>query len=46
MTAHHELLGGKLHVYRRDRSRFWQCAAFLGGQNFRISTKEESLARA
>lgn len=46
MTAHHELLGGKLHVYRRDRSRFWQCSAMFDGQNFRISTKEESLARA
>jgi hypothetical protein len=46
MTEQHELLGGKVHVYRRDNSRFWQCSAFLEGQNFRISTKEESLGRA
>ena len=44
--AHHELMGGKLHVYRRDNSRFWQCAAFLDGKNHRVSTKEEGLAQA
>ena len=46
MTAHHELLGGKLHVYKRDNSSFWQCSTFLGGKNYRVSTKEESLAQA
>jgi integrase len=46
MAAHHELLGGKLHVYKRDNSRFWQCSTFLGGRNYRISTKEESLGQA
>jgi len=46
MTARHELFDGKLHVYRRDRSRFWQCSTFLEGQNFRASTKEESLVLA
>lgn len=39
-------MGGQLHVYRRENSRFWQCAAFLKGRNHRISTKEESLAQA
>lgn len=39
-------MGGALHVYKRENSRFWQCAAFLGGRNHRISTKEESLDRA
>jgi hypothetical protein len=46
MAAHHELFGGKLHVYKRDNSRFWQCSTFLGGRNYRISTKEESLGHA
>jgi integrase len=46
MVAQHELMGGKLHLYKRDNSRFWQCSTFLGGRNHRISTKEESLSQA
>lgn len=46
MTTSHTLMGGKLHVYRRENSRFWQCATYLGGRNQRVSTKEESLALA
>ena len=42
----HKLMGGKLHVYRRENSRFWQCATFLKGRNHRASTKEDSLAKA
>src|SRR5260221_5977433 len=45
MTSH-ELMGGKLQVYRRGNSRFWQCAASVGGKQRRASTKEESLALA
>ena len=44
--ADHELMGGKLHVYKRDNSRFWQCSTFLGSKNHRTSTKEESLSQA
>ena len=44
--AHHELMGGKLHVYKRDNSGFWQCSTFLGGKNHRVSTKEEGLSQA
>lgn len=46
MAEHHELMGGKLHVYKRDNSRFWQCSAYLAGKNRRITTKEESLSHA
>ena len=46
MTAHHELLNGKLHLYKRENSSNWQCSAFLSGQNFRVSTREDSLSRA
>jgi integrase len=46
MVAHHELMDGRLHVYKRDNSRYWQCSAFLSGRNHRVSTKEESLAHA
>lgn len=46
MTAKHELMGGKVHVYKRENSSVWQCSTFLGGKNHRVSTKEESLAQA
>lgn len=42
----HELFGGKLQLYRRGDGRFWQCAARIGPQRFRSTTKEESLERA
>lgn len=42
----HELMGGKLHVYKRENSRLWQCSTYLAGRNHRISTKQESLAQA
>ena len=44
--ASHELLGGKLQVYQRANSRFWQCAASVGGKQRRTSTHEESLSLA
>ncbi|MCC6946389.1 MAG: site-specific integrase [Bradyrhizobiaceae bacterium] len=44
--AHHRLMGGRLHLYKRENSRFWQCATFLAGTNHRESTKEESLEQA
>jgi hypothetical protein len=46
MAEHHELMGGKLHVYKRDNSRFWQCSTYLRGKNWRNFTKEESLSHA
>jgi len=42
----HDLMGGKLHVYKRENSRYWQCSTYLGGKNRRMTTKEESLAHA
>ena len=45
-AARHELMGGKLHVYKRENSRCWQCATYLNGKNWRVSTKEESLQHA
>ncbi|WP_421788637.1 tyrosine-type recombinase/integrase [Hyphobacterium sp.] len=46
MAEHHTLYGGKLHVYKRPNSRFWQCSAYLKGKNRRVSSKEESLQLA
>jgi integrase len=42
----HTLVGGKVQIYRRDNSRFWQCSASVGGKQRRTSTKEESLGLA
>jgi integrase len=46
MAEHHELMGGKLHVYKRENSRHWQCSTYLAGKNRRLSTKEDSLSHA
>jgi len=42
----HALMGGKLHVYRRENSGSWQCSSYLAGRNHRVSTRTESLAHA
>ena len=42
----HEVLAGKVQVYRRPNSKFWHCAASIGGQQRRATTKQESLAQA
>lgn len=46
MTTRHELLGGKVQIYQRPNSPHWQCAASVGGRQFRASTKQEGLAQA
>ena len=44
--ADHTIMGGKVHVYRRENSSFWQCSTYLSGKNRRVSTKEKNLAKA
>jgi hypothetical protein len=46
MTEQHLLMGGKLHVYKRENSQHWQASTYLAGKNWRKSTKEESLSHA
>jgi integrase len=46
MSESHTILGGKVHIYRRPNSSYWQCATYLGRRNRRRSTKEESLSKA
>jgi integrase len=46
MTARHGLLGGKVQVFQRPNSPFWQCSASVGGRQFRASTKQEGLSQA
>ena len=41
-----ELMGGKLQLYRRPNSRFWQCSASVGGKQRRATTKQETLEQA
>lgn len=42
----HSILDGKINVYKRDDSRYWQCASYIKGKYHRKSTKETDLARA
>lgn len=46
MAEKHILMGGKLHVYKRENSKHWQCSTYIAGRNWRRSTKEESLSHA
>ncbi|MEM7242977.1 MAG: site-specific integrase [Pseudomonadota bacterium] len=46
MTEKHTIMGGKVHVYKRENSTVWQCSSYMEGRNRRVSTKETSLAKA
>jgi len=39
-------MDGDLQVFKRTGRRHWQCAASIGGRQYRHSTKEESLSHA
>ena len=45
-STSHDLMGGLLHVYKRENSNFWQCSTFLNGRNHRVSSKTDSLSHA
>ena len=32
MAEKHSILGGKVHVYRRENSSRWQCSTYLSRQ--------------
>ena len=42
----HKLMDGDLQLFQKPTSCFWQCAATVGGKQFRYSTKNESFAEA
>jgi integrase len=42
----HSILNGKVHVYRRENTRRWQCSVYMGGKNHRATTGELDLAAA
>ena len=41
-----DLLGGKVQLYQRGTSRFWQARSSVGGMQRQLSTKKESLEQA
>jgi integrase len=42
----HQILNGKVQLYRRGESRIWQCAASVGGKQRRATTKRDSVSLA
>jgi integrase len=42
----HQILNGKVQLYRRGDSRIWQCAASVGGKQRRATTKRDSVSLA
>lgn len=42
----HQILNGKVQLYRRGSSRIWQCAASVGGKQRRATTKRENISLA
>lgn len=42
----YEMFGGKLHLYRRDNSRYWHCSTSVGKNRLRVSTKKGHLSEA
>lgn len=42
----HTVFDGRVHVYRRENSRYWQCSTFLHNRNWRVSTGKDSIAEA
>lgn len=44
--THVALFDGRLHLYKREdagaQGRIWQCATYMGGKNWRVSTKTDS----
>lgn len=45
-TTRHSILGGKVQLFQRPRSPYWQSTATVGGVQMMASTKQESLALA
>jgi hypothetical protein len=46
VEEHHEIFDGRLHIYKRDDSRYWQCSTYLNDRNYRASTGHDSLKLA
>ena len=46
MPEQFDILGGKVHIFKRPNSSHWQCSTYIAGKNRRRTTKEESLSKA
>jgi len=46
VVDYHHLYDGRLHVYKRELSRFWQCSTRLEGKEWRVSTRTDSFPEA
>lgn len=46
MAQKHTIMGGKVHVYRRENSRNWQCSTYMNSKDRRTSTRTDSLSLA
>jgi len=46
IRPYHYLLNGKLRLYMRNDSPYWQCSTILGDRNWRATTREGDLSRA
>ena len=44
--ATNTIMGGKVHLYKRENSPCWQCSSYMAGRNRRTTTKEQSLSKA
>ena len=42
----HSVLNGKADIYSRPDSQYWQVAAYLSGNNYRISSKQKFVSDA
>jgi len=45
-TVRHEIMDGKVKLFKRDRSKYWQAETHINGRKHRFSTKEENLQKA
>ena len=46
MPEQFDILGGKVHIFKRPNSSHWQCSTDIAGKNRRTTTKEDSLSKA
>lgn len=45
-SAIHTTMGGKVKVFKRPNSPYWQCSTFMEGKKRRASSKTDSLSQA
>jgi len=41
-----DLMAGKIQLYQRDTSRFWQARSSVGGRQYQFSTNRQRLDQA